>query len=377
VLKVLFKSPLFFTFDFNRTFGADLIKIGIIIGTNFFWRRIEFRELRQTHGFNSKEVSMKWIKAVIGAALIGVAMGVSGCYTVIMVPQSVETYDNDRWSRQEQESIADSTVEKQDNGQVVNNFYIYDDGPGHWSFDPFWNSPYHWRYSSWWGGAFCDPWYDPWPYYGYYGSYGWSPFNRYGYVDWYAPGYYDPYWVYMDGNYGRDRGDKRRPFDRREFEHKRGELGGSGFSAASGAAMGGISRVGKASGNATDLGLGTRRIRRTAAEGAAKSSSGSGVSASSSDRRVRRTDAAGSGMKTAKGSSGAAPATTRSGGSERRERRSSTTSSSGSSPSHSGSSGSSSSGGSWGGSSSGSSGSSGRSSSPPSSGGGGGRPARR
>ena len=313
---------------------------------------------------------MKWIKGVIGAVLFGVALGITGCYTLIMVPRTVETYENDQWSQEE--SVADTTMEKQDEGQVVNNFYIYDDWQGHWSFDPFWNSPYHWRYSSWWGGAYFDPWWDPWPYYGYYGG---LPYHRYGYgyyspLDWYSPGYYDPYWVYMDGNYGPNySGEKRRPFDRRESVHTRGGLGGSGFSAVSGSSSGGISRIGKAGETATELGTGTRRIRRTASDGMAKSS-GTGFPASSSDRRIRRSESVesrGSAIKAARGSSGSETTTKRSSGSERRERRGSTTSSSGSgsAPHHSGSSGSS-----VGGSSSGSSSGSGRSSSPPSSSGG-------
>jgi hypothetical protein len=315
---------------------------------------------------------MKWIQGLCGAALIGVAMGITGCYTVIMVPRNAENYDNDRWAQEE--SVADTTTQNQKDGQVVNNFYIYDDWAGHWSFDPFWTSPYHWRYSSWWGGAFYDPFWDPWPYYGYYGSFGGWPYGGYRYgmygsLDWYAPGYYDPYWVYMDGYYGPGRDEKRRPFDRRESTHVRDGLGGSGFSAVNGSSSGGISRLGKAGETTPELGMGTRRIPRTAADGMAKSS-GSGISTSSSDRRIRRTDSAesrGSTIKAARGSSGAAPATTRSGSSERRERRGSS-SGTGSAPSNSGSSGSS--GGSWGGSSSGSSGSSGRSSSPPSSSGG-------
>jgi hypothetical protein len=312
---------------------------------------------------------MKWIKGFIGAALIVAALGITGCYTVIMVPQTVESYDNGQWAQEE--SSADTTEVKQDNGQTVNNFYIYDDWPGHSYFDPFWDSPYHWRYSSWWGGAFYDPWYDPWPYYGYYGNYGWSPYNHYGYVDWYTPGYHDPYWVYMDGHHGRDRtGDKRQPFDRHDSIHSRAGLDGSGFSATDATFSNGISRVGKSSRTATDMGMGTHRIRRTTSESTTKSS-GAGISTSSSDHRIRRSESAessGSAMKTARGSSGNTKSPTKgSSGSDHRVRRESSTSSSGagSTPSHSGSSGSS--GSRVGSSSSGSSGSSGRSSSPSSS----------
>jgi hypothetical protein len=271
--------------------------------------------------FISKEASMKWIKGFIGAALIVVAMGITGCYTVIMVPQTVESYDNGQWSQEE--SSADTTEVKQDNGQTVNNFYIYDDWPGHSYFDPFWDSPYHWRYSSWWGGAFYDPWYDPWPYYGYYGNYGWSPYNHYGYVDWYTPGYHDPYWVYMDGYHGRrDGSGQRGSFDRNESRHDRRSIGDPRFSAASAF---GVSRVGKAGAPNTG-GLSARDSRKpvnssvSKAGSGAKSSIGSGKSSrgtfGGSDGRI---------LSSPRGSSGSS--STRRSGSGSASKRSSTPSS--------------------------------------------------
>jgi len=317
----------------------------------------------------ASEDAMKTHRFAAGILALVLALGFSGCYTVISTTRTVASHvpEENQWNAEE---TSQDSVDVQ-SGSVVNHYYIYDDWPGHWDFDPFWDSPYHWRYSSWWGGAFYDPWYDPWPYYGYYGNYGWSPYNHYGYVDWYTPGYHDPYWVYMDGHHGRDRtGDKRQPFDRHDSIHSRAGLDGSGFSATGATFSNGISRVGKSSRTATDMGMGTHRIRRTTPESTTKSS-GAGISSSSSDHRIRRSESAessGSAMKTARGSSGKTKSPTKgSSGSDHRVRRESSTSSSGagSAPSHSGSSGSS--GSRVGSSSSGSSGSSGRSSSPSSS----------
>ena len=302
------------------------------------------------------EAVMKRPHALLAALISVSALFITGCYTVIMVPRTVMVESTDRWAYEE--TVSDTAFEK--SPSVVNNYYIYDDWAGHWHFDPFWDSPYHWQFSSWWWGAYYDPWYSPWSYYGY----GWWPYSRYSYwgpaYSWYSPWYYDPYWVYADGYYAPE---QRRPFDRRESVHTRRETGDPGFASVS---EYGASRVAKES-DVSGLGLNDRRMRQGPA--ASATATGSQGLPSSSERRMRRTTGTGevrTPNATSKGSSSGTQG--RSGGSERRERRSSPSSSSPSSSSgssysppssgHSGSHGSSGS----------SSGSSGRSSSSSSSG---------
>ncbi|MBN2201574.1 hypothetical protein JW777_06465 [bacterium] len=342
---------------------------------------------------------MTWTKRLLAAAGLFLSISLTGCYTVLTVPQaeqprpreeradsepllepvgeesgSYSDYDSelDTWDR-EDESERDVTV---------NRFYIYDSWPGHWYYDPFWDSPFAWSYSTWWWGSMVNPWYTPWPY---YSGWGWRntyyPFYH-GYSPWHYPGYYDPYWVYADHhwhNHGGGDPDQRRPFNRRDLVHTR-DAGLAGGVASPASTRSSVTGIGKAESPA--MVSGTRRVQRAGNTGAAKSSAG--TAPASTSRRVKRQDSGspgGSGSVQRTGRSapaGKAKTSGGSSGSSRRERKDS--SSSGKStpsynpPSSSGSSGSSGSGSSGGSSRSG--GSSGSSSSG-SSGSGGGRPSRR
>jgi hypothetical protein len=198
---------------------------------------------------------MTLTKKIFGLAMLILLFGLTGCYTVIMVPKSLEPADSrsaDAWTNDGE--YADTTAVVRENGSVVNNFYIYDDWPGHWYFDPFWDSPYHWRYSSWWGGGYNDPWWDPWPYYGY----GWGPSRYWGNAYWNYPGFNDPYWVYMDGT-DSYQPNKKRPFEQRDGLHTRGDLNDPGFASRY---VSGTSGLGKESGPNILSGTGEKRNSR-------------------------------------------------------------------------------------------------------------------
>ncbi|MDM7924773.1 MAG: hypothetical protein QUS35_02040 [bacterium] len=339
---------------------------------------------------------MTWTKGTLAAAGLFLSISLTGCYTVLMKPQAEESQPRKERAAsepllepvgEESGTYADSELDTWDREEeserdvTVNRFYIYDSWPGHWYYDPFWDSPFAWSYSTWWWGSMYNPWYTPWPY---YAGWGWRntyyPFYH-GYSPWHYPGYYDPYWVYADHDWNHHGGDpnQRRPFNRRELVHTR-DAGLVGGSAVPASARSSVTGVGKAESPA--MVSGTRRVQRTGDMGVSKSSAGSAPASTS--RRVRRQESGSSGgsgsiQRTGRSApAGKAKSGGGSSGSGRRERRESSGSGNSSPsyhpPSSSGSSGSSGSGGSG---SSGGSSRSGGSSSSGSSGSGGGRPSRR
>lgn len=249
---------------------------------------------------------MVWMKRVVVLAGLAVMLALSGCYTVIKVPQHTRTTV---WETEEE--FADSLETPTQKATVIQNYYIYDDWPGHWYYDPFWVSPYSWHFSTWWWIDYYDPWWRPWYWYGYYP---WRPHYYFGfyYGSWdFWPGYYDPYWVYADGWHRVDY--KQRPFQRHEQLSRRREAVPPLFTTSGGS---GVSRVDKGAErrSSSQFDSESRRIRRTET-GVTQST---GQPSMSTERRIRRTESSGSEKKastTRERSSRSTPS------GERRERR--------------------------------------------------------
>lgn len=218
---------------------------------------------------------MMWIKRVAVLAGLAVMLGLCSCYTVVMVPQHTKTTV---WETEEE--FSDSLETSTQKATVIQNYYIYDDWPGHWYYDPFWVSPYSWHFSTWWWIDYYDPWWRPWYWYGYYP---WRPHYYFGlyYGSWdFWPGYYDPYWVYADGWHRVDY--KQRPFERRELLPRRREAEPPLFTTSGTSGLGRVEKDAERRAS-SQFGSEFRRIRRNETESQNPPSM-------STERRIRRTE---------------------------------------------------------------------------------------
>ena len=127
---------------------------------------------------------MRTVRLLGALASLTLLFFVSGCYTVVMVPQATTRMaDNNEYAYEDAYDEFDAAQDS--TSRVVNKYYIYGDlWNGYDGFDPFWSSPSWYNYHAYWGWH-SDPWYwdswygDPW-YYGYgYSSVSWM----------YRPGY--------------------------------------------------------------------------------------------------------------------------------------------------------------------------------------------
>lgn len=217
------------------------------------------------------------MKRVAVLGWVGVMLALCACYTVVKVPQYAETTV---WENEEE--FADSLETPTQKATVIQNYYIYDDWPGHWYYDPFWVSPYSWHFSTWWWIDYYDPWWRPWYWYGYYP---WRPHYYFGfyYGSWdFWPGYYDPYWVYADGWHRVDY--KPRPFERHELLPRRREVAPPLFTASGSSGLGRMDKTGARRSSSVDDE--SRRIRRTDTGGTQSKEAPS----MSTERRIRRTE---------------------------------------------------------------------------------------
>ena len=169
-------------------------------------------------------VQMKRTKMILLTGLIVLVVGLTGCYTVVMVPrQAVERVETEDMLVEEEpyEDVAEEMYFDEEGAEtVIHKHYYYGDiWPDYVMFDPYWHSPYWWHYSTWVGWNYpYYGWWDPWDYYGY------------GHNTWYANWYYRPwhhryqqyyyggYWAYYDGYYGSgyQRTLEKQPFGERQ-----------------------------------------------------------------------------------------------------------------------------------------------------------------
>jgi hypothetical protein len=151
----------------------------------------------------------RFIWVLLSLGLLGMLL-MTGCYTVVAMRRVHRVEATDYIV--EEEPYEDVVGEVDEEGGVVDDYYMYGDLWGYRYFDPFWSSPYWWHYSyssPWYWGyyGYYDSWWDPWYYRGYsYGGYWRNPY-------YYYPWNYDAAWAYGSGYYGKYR---RQPFGERE-----------------------------------------------------------------------------------------------------------------------------------------------------------------
>ena len=118
-------------------------------------------------------VQMKRTKMILLTGLIVFVVGLTGCYTVVMVPRrAVERVETEDMLVEEEpyEDVAEEMYFDEEGAEtVIHKHYYYGDiWPDYVMFDPYWHSPYWWHYSTWVGWNYpYYGWWDPWDYYGY------------------------------------------------------------------------------------------------------------------------------------------------------------------------------------------------------------------